>query len=93
MHQDSFEAGGDDEEAEAEAGAASDGDDSSPASAPPSPPPPPPPPAPKTVAEKLELVKSEESELLRQFEETHKRSAQARKHDTCWGGGLCGCWC
>lgn len=40
--------------------------------------PPSPPPVPKTVAEKLELVKSEEADLLRQFEDTHKQSAQVR---------------
>lgn len=63
MHQDSFEtsyANGEDKQ---------EGE-------PPAPAPPSPPPAPKTVSEKLELVKSEEAELLRQFEETHKRSAQ-----------------
>ncbi|CAM9747446.1 unnamed protein product [Ectocarpus sp. 4 AP-2014] len=35
-----------------------------------------PPPVPKTVAERLELVKGEEAELLREFEATHKRIAQ-----------------
>lgn len=35
-----------------------------------------PPPVPKTVAERLELVKGEEAELLRKFEETHERIAQ-----------------
>lgn len=35
-----------------------------------------PPPVPKTVAERLELVKGEEAELLREFDETHKRIAE-----------------
>lgn len=83
MYQDSFETSspgdGDSEGGEVD-GAASNGDDCSPTPAPPSPPPPP---VPKTVAEKLELVKSEEAELLRQFGETHKRSAQASNTGRC----------
>ena len=35
---------------------------------------------PKTVAEKLEMVKSEEAELLRRFEDTHNRCAQVKKN-------------
>lgn len=34
--------------------------------------------SPKTVAEKLKRVQSQETELLRQFEDTHKLRAQAR---------------
>lgn len=73
--QDSFETSPPD--GESEEAVSKENDDSAPATSPPSPPPPPPP-VPKTVAEKLELVKVQEAELLRQFEETHKRSAQAR---------------
>lgn len=81
MYQDSFETSSSGREIEE---AVSNGEDGFepvyPDAAPPSPPPPPP--VPKTVAEKLELVKSEEAELLRQFEDTHKLSAQARTRDT-----------
>lgn len=35
---------------------------------------------PATVAEKLELVKSEEAALLREFEDTHKIFAQVLAH-------------
>lgn len=95
MHQDSFEtsAPGAGSENENEDVMSANGDVVAPVPAPAPPSPPPPPPVPKTVAEKLELVKGEEAELLRQFQETHKRSAQVSK--TRRGrGGVCGnlCW-
>lgn len=38
--------------------------------------PPPPPPKPMTIAEKLEAVKLEEAELLKEFQATHDKCAE-----------------